>query len=250
MLEHKSIESEVPGIDAQAKSEKVHQVFENISHDYDKMNNIISLGHHHRWKEYLLKQVHRDNPSRVLDLCCGTGDMSLRYAELDPSAHITGVDFSANMLSVAESRRAKAGVENVLFIEGDAMNLPFSNGSFDVALISFGLRNVGDYARVVSEMRRVVKSGGSVYCIDSFQPENKFVRFFYSLYFAHVMPFIGRVVAKSHDEYAWLNRSTELFLTKSELADLFRICGFVDVSYHSFMWGASAVHQGVVPTDN
>jgi demethylmenaquinone methyltransferase / 2-methoxy-6-polyprenyl-1,4-benzoquinol methylase len=233
-------------LDAATKSEHVHQVFENISTDYDKMNDIISLGRHQKWKGYLLDQVLDDKPATVLDLCCGTGDMALRYAQLDPRATITGLDFSANMLTVAEKRRVEAHADNVSFTEGDAMNLPFPDASFDTALISFGLRNVGDYARVISEMRRVVRPGGTVYCIDSYRPENAFIYFFYTLYFGHIMPFIGRVVAESQDEYAWLNRSTELFLTKAEVASLFESCGLSEVSYRAFMCGATAVHRGGV----
>ena len=246
MTEEDRIQQKIDAIDPDVKGERVHEVFENISTDYDKMNDIISAGRQLEWKDRLLEEVFRFRPARLLDLCCGTGDMSLRYASLDGSAQIIGMDFSAAMLSVAAERLALTDLTNITFIEGDAMSMPFDDDSFDTALISFGLRNVGDYRRVIDEMARVVRPGGKVFCIDSFQPENGFIRFFYRIYFAHIMPAFGRLFAKHPDEYAWLNRSTELFLTKDELAELFRSCGLSDVSYEKYMLGAAAIHRGTV----
>lgn len=247
MSEEDSIQDKIGAIDPDEKSERVHEVFENISGEYDTMNDLISAGRQLVWKDELLQEVYRDHPQRLLDLCCGTGDMSLRYATLDGSTDIYGMDFSCSMLDVARGRLARTDLANITFLEGDAMSVPFEDDSFDAALISFGLRNVGNYQQVVSEMARVVRPGGKVYCIDSFQPDNGFVRFFYRLYFAHIMPAFGKVFAKHPDEYAWLNRSTELFLTKKELATLFRGCGLEDVSYDTYMFGAAATHRGRVP---
>ncbi|MBQ9931011.1 MAG: demethylmenaquinone methyltransferase [Firmicutes bacterium] len=229
------------------KQEKVYAVFQGISVEYDKMNDIISLGQHRRWKNDLLRQVKEGEPSSIMDLCCGTGDIALSMATAMPDAHVHGVDFSENMLVVARQRLEASGLKHVQFSQGNAMDLQFPDETFDCATISFGLRNVENYEKALSEIFRVLKPGGRLFCLEASYPENKFVRPFFRMYFKYIMPLMGRVFAKSPDEYQWLHDSTEAFLTKDQLRDLFCSIGFGEAGYRSFLLGSAALHWGIKP---
>lgn len=228
--------------------EQVHGVFESIAQDYDAANDRISLGMHRIWKRHLeeaaLAPCMESDPGMVLDVCCGTGDITEQIARNNPDVLVVGLDFSAHMLEVAE-RRTK-GLENALLVEGNAMSLPFDEGTFDSAVISFGLRNTPDYEQVLSEMMRVVREGGVVACLDASVPEHAIVRPFYQLYYKHIMTFLGGGISH-HAQYEWLYESTQQFLRKDELAALFRKVGLRYVDVRPFMCGAAALHTGYVP---
>lgn len=228
--------------------EHVHGVFQSVANQYDAANDRISLGMHHHWKKALVDAVLSSVPAhdvgRVLDVCCGTGDITQRIAAANPRVMTVGLDFSANMLEVAQERTA--GMDNVMLVEGNAMKLPFDDGTFDACCVSFGLRNTPDYGQVVSEMARVTRKGGLVACLDASVPDNGVIFPFYKAYYQGVMPLLGGGISK-RKEYVWLYQSTQDFLRKDELCQLFRECGLVGVSARPFMMGAAALHTGIVP---
>lgn len=124
------------------------------------------------------------------------------------------------------------------------MELPFEDNQFDYVTIGFGLRNVPDYLQVLKEMERVVKPGGMVVCLETSNPTMPVYKQVYQLYFRHLMPLAGRIFAKSHKEYSWLQESTQTFPSKQELAGLFQEAGLENVTYKSYSGGAAAVHYG------
>jgi demethylmenaquinone methyltransferase/2-methoxy-6-polyprenyl-1,4-benzoquinol methylase len=130
-------------------------------------------------------------------------------------------------------------------IAGNALALPFEDGSFDAVSISFGLRNMPDYAATLAEAYRVLAPGGRFVCLEASYPTNRLVLPPFKLYFKHWLPTLGRIVVKAPKEYAWLNTSTEAFLSKDELATLMRLTGFAQVSYTSLLLGAAALHRGI-----
>ena len=227
------------------KQERVHEVFQKISEDYDRMNSIISLGRQDAWKRALVRSVTALRPRAVLDVASGTGDIALRLARVLPQARIVASDFSENMLAVAARRIEAAGVETIEISCQDAMRMSFPDASFDAVTISFGLRNMPDYQQVIEQCVRVLRPGGMFACLDASYPTNPVVRPFFHLYFAHLMPWMGKVLVHAPDEYQWLADSTEAFLTKPELARLMENCGLGAVSYRSFMLGAAALHTGI-----
>lgn len=217
------------------KEEKVYKVFETISEGYDDANKRISFGMEQGWKKNLISLFKSEE--KILDVCCGTGDITIALKEKGCEA--IGLDFSPAMLKVAKEKDSE-----IAWIQGNAMELPFENNSFDGATISFGLRNTPDYSKVLSEMNRVVKPGGIIACLDSFVPDNPFIKFFYNIYFKGIMPHIGG--QKDHkEEYDWLANSTEMFLREKELKDLFVKTGIKNVKVKKMMCGACCLHYGI-----
>lgn len=225
------------------KSERVYHIFENISEKYDKANNRISLGLQKNWKNIVVEKIIKETPEKTnfLDVCCGTGDISILIGNKRKDLNVTGVDFSPAMLIEAEKK--SVGMGNVVWIKGDAMNLPFPDEKFSGACISFGLRNTPDYEKVLSEMKRVVQREGVIYCLDSFVPDKKLVRPFYKIYFKYLMPFLGGG-KKHYKEYLWLYESTHNFLKRKELMALYEKIGLKEIEYKSKMFGTCVLVQG------
>ncbi len=232
-------------MDKTSKERYVYQVFQNISKGYDRANQRISLGFQKEFKKMLLSRLKENTPfgGNVLDVCCGTGDITFFLADLRPDLQVTGLDFSPAMLSRARLRNKRKRKNNVLFCKGNALELPFEDNSFEAVCISFGLRNTSDYSLVIDEMRRVARPGGYIYCLDSFAPENALVKPFYTLYFRYIMPFLGGGI-HHRKEYLWLYHSTKHFLSRKELKKLFARAGIQKVQDKDKMFGACVLVWG------
>lgn len=229
----------------QSKEERVHHVFEKIYTKYDSMNSIISFQRHKAWRRDVMRRMNVDKGSKALDVCCGTGDWSISLAEATgTTGEVVGIDFSQNMLSVAEDKKKNMNLKQLNLIHGNAMDLPFPENSFDYVTIGFGLRNVPDHMTVLKELRRVVKPGGKVVCLETSQPTLFGFRQLYYLYFRFIMPLIGRIFAKSYKEYAWLQESAKTFPDKKELKQMFLEAGFSSVQVKSYTGGVAAMHMG------
>ncbi|MBM7633535.1 demethylmenaquinone methyltransferase [Geomicrobium sediminis] len=233
-----------------AKEKHVHEVFESISTQYDKMNGVISLNMHKSWRKDIMGKMSIPVEGKVLDVCCGTADWTIAISEeLEGKGQVTGLDFSKNMLEVGKEKVKTHGLENVELVHGNAMELPFEDNSFHVVTIGFGLRNVPDPQVAIQEMYRVLKPGGQVVCLETSHPENPFFRPFYSVYFKQVMPRLGKFFAKSKEEYQWLHDSTTTFPKKDVLSTWFLDEGFIDVNFKSYAGGAAAGHWGFKPSE-
>jgi demethylmenaquinone methyltransferase / 2-methoxy-6-polyprenyl-1,4-benzoquinol methylase len=231
-----------------SKEERVHSVFEKISDQYDYMNDLISFKQHNRWRNDTMKRISVKPGDNCLDVCCGTGEWTFALAEAaGESGQVTGLDFSENMLKVGREKLKKRSLPQVAFIHGNAMELPFGDNTFDVVTIGFGLRNVPDYFQALKEMARVVKPGGRVVCLETSHPTVPVFKQVFKFYFTYIMPVFGKFFAKSYQEYSWLQESTEAFLTKEELKDLFQRSGLTEVEVKSYALGAAAMHTGKKP---
>jgi demethylmenaquinone methyltransferase / 2-methoxy-6-polyprenyl-1,4-benzoquinol methylase len=229
-----------------SKAERVHHVFEKIYNKYDVMNSVISFQRHKAWRKDVMKRMDVKQGAHALDVCCGTGDWTFALAAaVGKNGKVIGLDFSKNMLSVGEEKLKELPLSHVSFIHGDAMNLPFEDNSFDYVTIGFGLRNVPDYLQVLKEMRRVVKPGGKVICLETSQPTLPVFRQLYYFYFKFIMPFFGKLFAKSYKEYAWLHESAKDFPNSKELAQLFREAGLENVDVKRYTGGVAAMHLGI-----
>lgn len=229
----------------QSKEERVHDVFESIYGNYDKMNSIISFQMHIKWRKDTMKKMAVEKGKSALDVCCGTADWTIALAEaVGPEGKVYGLDFSKNMLRIGEEKVRKLGLKQVEIIHGNAMELPFEDNTFDYVTIGFGLRNVPDYMHVLKEMHRVLKPGGMAVCLETSQPTLIGYRQLYYLYFRYIMPFMGRLFAKSFKEYSWLQESARDFPGIKELANMFEKAGFQNIQYKPYSGGAAASHIG------
>lgn len=227
----------------EVNEERVHEIFNKISVDYDKMNSIISFKQHDIWRAATMRKMGDLTGLTVLDLCCGTGDWTLDLARaVGDTGSVVGLDFSENMLAIAEQKMTMKKLINVNLIQGNAMDLPFADASFDVVTIGYGLRNTPDYLTVLREIFRVLRAGGRAVCIDTSQPTFPVYKQAFGLYFHNIMPLFGKVFAKSYDEYRWLQKSAREFPDAKKLKLLFEQAGFSDVTYKLHGGGAVASH--------
>ena len=213
----------------------VRSMFDRISPVYDAMNRTMTAGLDQRWRRAAVAAVVRPG-DRVLDACCGTGDLAV--AALHAGGHVTGLDFSERMLERA--RRKSAEIE---WVQGDALSLPFEDGSFDATTVGFGVRNLDDLERGLAELRRVLRPGGRVAILEITRPRGVLAPF-YRLWFDGLVPLLGKALPGG-SAYTYLPASVRRFPGPEELAELLRAAGFGDVRWKTFAGGIVALHIGV-----
>ena len=226
---------------------RVREMFSNIAKRYDLLNHLLSANVDKRWRRRVATRVHNKLPSsgaNVLDVACGTGDLSLTLFETT-GARVVGTDFCRPMLAVAAGKTSS----QVPLIEGDALQLPFRNGSFDAATIAFGLRNLSSVEGGLAELCRVLKPGGWVAVLEFSRPSNAIVRAFYGLYCRNVLPLLGGAISGSLSAYKYLPASVQKFPDQAQLALLMRQAGFVQVQYENLTGGVAALHLGRRPLE-
>lgn len=224
---------------------KVESLFDQIAGNYDGMNSLISLGNHKHWRKLVMKQLNVQPGSFALDVCCGTGDWVIALAKaVGPSGQVIGLDFSEEMLKIAEKKVAAAGLrDRVTLVKGDAMHLPYDDNQFDLATIGFGLRNVPDADQVLHEMTRVIHNRGRVACLETSKPTNPIIKLGWQVYF-NLVPIMAKLTVNKYQEYSYLQRTTAEFVSASKLVKMFQNAGLTDVSYRKFTFGAAAFHLG------
>jgi demethylmenaquinone methyltransferase / 2-methoxy-6-polyprenyl-1,4-benzoquinol methylase len=213
----------------------VRSMFDRISPVYDAMNRTMTMGLDQRWRRAAVAAIVRPG-DRVLDICCGTGDVAV--AALRAGGRVTGLDFSERMLERA--RRKSAEVE---WVQGDALALPFEDGSFDAATAGFGVRNLDDLERGLAQLRRVLHPGGRVAILEITRPSGLLAPF-YRLWFDGLVPLLGKLLPGG-SAYTYLPASVRRFPGPEELAGLLRAAGFEDVRWKTFAGGIVALHIGV-----
>jgi len=225
------------------KAEQVRSMFAEIAPRYDFLNHTLSLNIDRRWRRLVIKAVAEqlDRPdAAALDLCCGTGDLSL---ELGAHARTIGVDFCHPMLQLATEkvRQARLPVE---LIEGDALRVPFADSTFDVVTVAFGLRNVDGTQEGLREIYRLLKPGGRGAVLEFSHPQLPIFRSLFHFYFTRLLPKIGNAISGSSFAYQYLPDSVRSFPNQKELAQLMRQVGFSEVRYYNLFAGVASLHLG------
>lgn len=232
-------------MDAKSKERHVHEVFERIAPKYDLMNDIISFRRHKAWRRFTMRKMDIQPGQSSLDLCCGTCDWTIALAKESKGGRTVGLDFSRNMLEIGQAKVDKLGYSNQIeLVQGNAMELPFEDNSFDFVTIGFGLRNIPDIVKTLKEMKRVVKPGGKIVCLDMSKPTWQPFKSIYYFYFEKVMPLFGKWFVKSYEQYRWLPESLASFPDLQALAELFRETGMRNVKAYPFFGGVAALHMG------
>jgi len=231
---------------------RIRRMFGQIAPWYDFLNHLLSLNIDKRWRDRTARLVPpgpaADGP--VLDLCTGTGDLALTYdRDARGGVPIVGADFSHEMLLLAVKKAAAAGAAGrVQFVEADAQALPFSDDTFQLVTIAFGLRNVTDTDKGLAEMVRVTRPGGRVAVLEFSKPQNPVLGRLYGWYFRYVLPLVGQLISRSRESaYRYLPASVLKFPDYDALAARMRAAGLGDVRYQPFTFGVATLYVGVKP---
>lgn len=223
-------------------------MFSRIAARYDLGNRVLSGGLDLWWRRQLVDTLIRTAPADVLDLACGSGDVAFAISRkmLCP-IKIIGMDFCQPMLDEAVAKQKTDRCNrygNVIFRQGDGLNLPLPDNSFDAVSIAFGLRNMGNRPRSLSEMHRILRPGGRMFILEFSQPDPWF-RPFYLFYLRHILPWVAGLLCGDRSAYVYLNESIEAFPNRNELSVEIRTAGFSDIKARGMTFGAVALHEAV-----
>lgn len=249
-------ESGVPGTrpegirDEREAAAHVREMFGRIAPRYDLLNHLLSLDVDKVWRRRVAKRFRatlRNPAARVIDLCCGTGDLALAFRKEAPQgAEIVGSDFAAEMLVRARAKAEAAGGK-ITFVEADALSLPFADASFDLVSCSFGFRNLANYERGLVEILRVLKPGGKVAILEFAEPPGKVFGSIYRFYFRRVLPLLGGAISGNASAYTYLPSSVSKFPSPEALQARFEQVGFADSRFERWTGGIVTLHTGAKP---
>lgn len=232
-----------------SKKANVQNIFSSIAEKYDLLNTVLTLNIDRLWRKKAIIISNISKNHNVLDLCCGTGQM-VYYAckKVGKNTEVIGLDFNEDMLNVGY-KRLNESIKDYKFklLKGDVQALPFDDSSFDCVTIAFGLRNIPDKSKALSEIYRVLKPGGKAICLELSTPQIPIFKQVYGLYFNHILPIVGYLGTGSKEAYFYLRDSVNSFMSKTELKHAFKVIGFKDAGYKSLSGGIASIHFGTKP---
>lgn len=238
MLEAQGVEA-VPA----ANGQFIYDTFQAIADQYDRINAIISLGLHQVWRRAALQELGAKPGSAVLDVCCGTGDLTALLArQTGPSGRVVGLDFSPAMLRQAKAKCHRRQLSNVVFQPGDALALPFPDCTFHYVTMAFALRNVGNLDRALREMQRVLAPGGRMLVLDLSQPHGALLRPLHACYLQHVLPWVAGRLTGERAAYRWLPESLHGFPDSNTLLSMLSGIGLAEPHARLLLGGIAAIH--------
>lgn len=229
---------------AELSTERVRSIFSTIAKKYERFNAVSSFGAYKRWLAGMMAQAPISHDDEVLDIAGGTGDVTFAVARAKRPARILCTDLVPEMLEVARAHRAdgEGGEVPIEFAVVDAQAIPYEDESFDCITMAYGIRNMPDRARALSEMHRVLRPGGSLVCLEFSTPPNGVWRGLYHFYLKHLIPFWGGLITGDREGFVYLGRSIKAFPDQEGLAALMRDAGFTDVTWKDYTGGIAAVH--------
>ena len=221
-------------------------MFDRVAARYDLLNSLMSAGLHHRWRERAAERAELVPGDSALDVCCGTGDLTLELASrLAPGGSVVGCDFSEPMLDLAREKAEARNAAGVRFEWADALSLPYDAGRFDAVTVGFGLRNFADRDRGLREMARVLRPGGRLVVLEFTRPSRPPFSTFYSLWFDRIAPVLGRI-SDDPEAYAYLAESVRSFPGPRDLAEkMDRAAGLEGIRYSILAGGIVTIHTGI-----
>lgn len=236
---------------AELSSERVYQIFSAIAKKYERFNAVSSMGRYKSWLKGMIEQAPITNASDVLDIAGGTGDVSFTAARMKHPAHIQLTDLVPEMLEVAKMHHAEGAHHGVPidFEVVDAQNIPYADNSYDVITMAYGIRNMPERTRALSEMYRVLKPGGTLVCLEFSTPTNAVMRKLYSFYLKHMIPFWGGLITGDKEGFVYLSSSINAFPDQPAYAKMLEETGFSEVTWKNYTFGIAAVHTGMKPRD-
>lgn len=232
---------------ANKKPRPLYHIFTSVPPSYDLINRLFTWRMDERWRKKAARICLEGDPIRVMDLCTGTGDLAIRFANrMRPGVEITGYDYSQPMLDIAVKKAQKKGKPGILFIRGDAAEMPYSDGHFDAIGIAFAFRNLTyknpDSKRFLAEIYRVIKPGGRFVIVESSQPKNPLWRFFFRVYTKTMVYYIGSWISGNKTAYRYLANSVIHYYEPVDVTELLKGSGFSEVKHIPLMGGVAAIH--------
>jgi demethylmenaquinone methyltransferase/2-methoxy-6-polyprenyl-1,4-benzoquinol methylase len=229
----------------EGKKEQVARMFNNISHRYDLLNRILSLGIDIRWRKQAVKILKSHKPEYVLDVATGTADFAIAALQAGPKK-ITGVDISEQMLAVGREKLARLNLtDKIELLSGDSENLAFKDNFFDAVIVSFGVRNFENLEKGMSEILRVLKPGGLLIVLEFSKPTGYFFKHIYNFYFKFILPSVGKLVSKDTAAYTYLPDSVNAFPYGKAFTDILDKTGFKNTKCKELTFGVSSIYTGL-----
>ncbi len=234
----------VPYKEGVSKKDQVARMFNNISHRYDFLNHLLSLGIDKIWRRKAIGILQSIQPKQILDVATGTGDFALQAMALNPEK-ITCIDISEGMLEVGRKKiRARNLESKIELVQADSENIPFSHNKFDAVTVAFGVRNFEDLRRGLSEILRVLKPGGMLVVLEFSKPATFPFKQVYNFYFRFILPRIGSIVSNDKAAYTYLPKSVEAFPDGEDFLHILHDVGFKNTKCSSLSFGISTIYIG------
>ena len=228
-----------------AKKQEVKDIFNDIAPKYDALNHILSLNIDKLWRKKAMSYVDTQDNVKLLDVACGTGDFSIA-AYKKGVKNIKGIDISKEMVEVGNEKIKRMGLsENISLHEGDSEDIKFIDNSFDYITVAFGVRNFENLRQGLLEMHRVLSPKGKLIVLEFSMPENKIVKFFYTLYFRHILPTIGGWISGNKNAYAYLPESVIKFPHGKKFLDIMQECKFRECFQKKLSLGIASLYIGI-----
>lgn len=227
-------------------NEKQHigQLFDRIAGTYDGLNHVLSLNIDKRWRRRAIRML--APAEQVLDVAIGTADLTIEILRQGKAQHVTGIDLSRGMMAIGEQKVAKRGyAPQVQFDYGSAQQMPYADASFDTVTCAYGVRNFANMDEGLSEMYRVLRTGGELMVLEFSYPTNPVIRLGYDLYFTHILPFIGNLFSRDKGAYSYLNRSVKNFPYGEAFCQHLRKAGFTQIKATPLTFGISTIYTAV-----
>ncbi len=231
-------------LEGDGKREKVENMFDSIAKSYDFLNHFLSFGIDYHWRNKALKIIKSVKSESILDIATGTGDLAILSSKANPK-RIVGIDISQNMLNVGIEKVKKKGLENLITMQKeDSEDLSFEDNTFDVAMASFGVRNFENLEKGLSEIRRVLKPGGTFIVLELSQPRVFPMKQLYSFYSNNILPTFGKIVSNDASAYTYLPESVKRFPSYEKFTQIMDKVGFVNTSFEPLTFGISNLYRG------
>jgi len=234
----------------QLNSRPLEKMFSEVPKMYDFLNRLLTWRLDEIWRKHATSRCLENNPTRVLDLCTGTGDLALRIAKhAHPQTEVIGLDFSQPMLNIAKEKAKRQGLNKIHFIYGDAAQMPFPDEYFETIGIGFAFRNL-TYRNpsrdlYLSELFRILRKGGRFVIVETSQPKAKFIKYTYHLYLNLIVAKLGGLLSGHSGAYRYLAHSARNYYNSEELSFILKNIGFQKVEDQSFLKGVAAVHVAI-----